>query len=298
MTEGFMIKARTVSAAMTAGQRARFDRDGYLVIPGALTASEVASYAAALDRAYAGEQEAGRTVPGGPMHLLSAVLHCPQAAGLIAHLRALPLVWSVLGWNIHIYHSHLDVHPPVRPAGARYRFEWHQDGGRQNREIETSPRPRMSVKLVYWLSDVSAPGRGNLTVVPGSHTRNWISGPPRRDVPWPEPDGAVPVLARPGDAVLFDRRLWHARSTNFSEITRKAIFFGYTYRWVAIRDDVTGLRASRLAGRLTPVQRQLLGLLDGDDGDHAWGHYPGRTPLYTELRDQGQLDPGWPPLRP
>ena len=62
-----MIKVRTVSAAMTAGQRARFDRDGYLVIPGALTASEVASYAAALDRAYAGEQEAGRTVPGGPM---------------------------------------------------------------------------------------------------------------------------------------------------------------------------------------------------------------------------------------
>ena len=43
-----------------------------------------------------------------------------------------------------------------------FRFDWHQDGGRQNREIKTAPRPRLSVKLAYWLSDVSEPGRGNL----------------------------------------------------------------------------------------------------------------------------------------
>jgi hypothetical protein len=23
-------------------------------------------------------------------------------------------VWPVLGWTIHIYHSHLDVHPPIQ----------------------------------------------------------------------------------------------------------------------------------------------------------------------------------------
>jgi hypothetical protein len=37
-------------------------------------------------------------------------------------------VWSLLGWNIHVYHSHLDVHPPL-PARRPFRFEWHQDGG-------------------------------------------------------------------------------------------------------------------------------------------------------------------------
>jgi hypothetical protein len=37
-------------------------------------------------------------------------------------------------------------------------------------------RPRLSVKLAYWLSDVSAPGRGNLKIVPGSHLTNWIGG--------------------------------------------------------------------------------------------------------------------------
>jgi len=49
-----------------------------------------------------------------------------------------------------------------------FRFEWHQDGGRQNREIETDPRPRLSVKLAYWLSDVSGPGRGIAADAAGS----------------------------------------------------------------------------------------------------------------------------------
>jgi ectoine hydroxylase-related dioxygenase (phytanoyl-CoA dioxygenase family) len=31
--------------------------------------------------------------------------------------------------------------------------------------------------------------------------------------------------------VLFDRRVWHARSVNRSNLTRKAVFFAYTYRW-------------------------------------------------------------------
>jgi hypothetical protein len=55
----------------------------------------------------------------------------------------------------------------------------YETGG--NREIETTPRPRLSVKLAYWLSDVSEPGRGNLKVVPGGHVVNRIDGPPRRD---------------------------------------------------------------------------------------------------------------------
>ena len=35
-----------------------------------------------------------------------------------------------------------------------------------------------------------------------------------------QPDGAVEVTARAGDALLFDRRLWHSASTNHSTSTR------------------------------------------------------------------------------
>jgi len=291
-----------VVTPMTPQQRAEFEQNGYLVVPGALSESEVAFYADAIDRVYAAEQAAGRLSADGAMHLLSAVTNCHDAAGLLDHPRTFPLVWSILGWNVHVYHSHLDVHPPIR-VPKPFRFEWHQDGGRQNREIESDPRPRLSVKLAFWLSDVSEPGRGNFKIVPGSHVQNWIDGPPRRDVEWPEPEGAIEVCVKPGDAVFFDRRLWHARSNNYSEVTRKAMFFGYTLRWIAIRDELEALHASPDFEDFTPVRKQLLGGIgrgiEGQiEGDHSWGHYPSTTPLHGFLSERGLLDPANPPLRP
>ena len=284
-------------APMTAEQRASFDRDGYLIIRGALGPDEVAAAREAIDGVHACMAKAGKVGLDGSMHLLSVVANCPELASLTDHPATFPYVWSTLGWNIHIYHSHLDVHPPVR-VPLPFRFDWHQDGGRQNREIETAPRPRLSVKLAYWLSDVSEPGRGNLKVVPGSHLVNWIDSPPRRDVQWPDPEGAFEVTAGPGDAVFFDRRIWHARSRNYSQHTRKAVFFGYTDRWAAIRDDIAPIRASGWPGQLPPVQQQLLGGAEDPGGDHAWGHDPATTPLYGWLKERGSLDPANPPLRP
>jgi ectoine hydroxylase len=280
------------SVAMTSEQRTRFEKDGYLVVPGVLDEEEVARYASAVDQVYDRQAQANGLGANGSLHMLSAVAQCPSLAPLLDHPNVFGLVWSMLGWNVHVYHSHLDVHPRVA-ADRPYRFEWHQDGGRQNRELETDPRPRMSVKLAYWLSDVSEPGRGNFKVVPGSHLTNWLDGPPRRDMPWPDPAGAIEVTAHPGDVVFFDRRIWHARSDNHSSFIRKAVFFGYTYRWIRSRDEIPTDDY-----RLTPVQRQLLGLLGPTDGDHAWGHEPSSVPLYELLRDTDKLDPGFAPLRP
>ena len=289
-------EASTTSADLAA-QRAEFDQNGFLIIPGALTPDEVDHYRSALDRVYKAAEASGQIQPGASLHQLSAVANCPEAIGLIDHPVTLPYIWSVLGWNVHVYHSHLDVHPPL-PTKRPFRFEWHQDGGRQNREIETDPRPRLSVKLAYWLSDVSEPGRGNFKVVPGSHLTNWISGPPRRDVDWPDPEGAIEVTANPGDVVVFDRRLWHARSDNYSDITRKAMFFGYTLRWIAIRDENDGIWSADWADQINPVQRQLLGGIRPGDGDHHWGHYPAETPLYGWLKERDLFDPANPPLKP
>jgi Phytanoyl-CoA dioxygenase (PhyH) len=284
-------------AAMTDAQREQFDRDGFIILRGLLSSDEVSYYAGVLDRVYEEQKAAGKLSPEGSLHMLSAVTSAPELRGLIDHPAAFPLVWSILGWNAHIYHSHLDVHPGIT-VEKPFRWEWHQDGGRQNREIEVSPRPRLSVKLGFWLSDVSETGRGNLMVIPGSHKTDWLPGPPARTVEWPTPEGAIEVQVGPGDVIFFDRRIWHGRSNNYSDVTRKVVFVGYTYRWIAIRDDVAHLPQEPWWADTNPVQRQLLGGVGVGDGDHHWGHYPEDTPLYVALRDGGHLTNDYPPLIP
>ena len=44
--------------------------------------------------------------------------------------------------------------------------------------------------------------------------------------------GVMPVCIKAGTAVLFDRRMWHRRGINTSAVTRRVLFFGYSYRWL------------------------------------------------------------------
>ena len=243
--------------ALAAGPHEVFERDGYVVLEGALSPDALARLTEAVDRVYRAEEP-----DGGPLHLLA---FCGREAAfleLLDHPTALPLVVDLLGSNIFMYHCHLDVHPPEFDTAARP-WMWHQDGGIVNRDLEGSPRPRLAVKLAYFLSDVSEPGRGNFVVLPGSHRSDAIHRPADDDNRLP---GAVPVLARAGDAVLFDRRLWHMRGPNASALTRKAVFFAYTFRWVRARDDLH-VRAD-LLHLITPVRAQLLGA--GDRAIDFW----------------------------
>jgi ectoine hydroxylase len=218
-----------------------FERDGYVVVENALDAGAIARLSEAIDRVWAEEQPEGKA-----LHLLGFLGRDPAFIELIDHPTTFPLVYGVLGWNIYVYHCHLDVNPPLREPP---RWRWHQDGGRQNLELE-SPRPRLSIKVAYFLTDVETPDEGALRVIPGSHLRDTLA----KDR---EPEEATPLLVSAGSAVVFDRRLWHARGDNVSERTRKALFYGYTYRWIRPRDDL-GLTAEQFAG-LDPVRRQLLG---------------------------------------
>jgi ectoine hydroxylase len=285
--------------SMTDEERATFDRDGILVVPGVLSESEIEVGRNAIQAAYERAQEPGGhgLNATGALHQLSAVTSVPELAYLIDHPKAFSYIWSLLGWNTHIYHSHVDVHPQIHEKQKDW-WHWHQDGGRQNREIETDPRPMFSVKLAYWFSDVSETGRGNFTVIPGSHKTNWLPGPPSRGVPWPVPEGATQITANPGDLVVFDRRIWHARSDNYSPFTRMGAFFGYTPRWIAGRDDVADLPQQEWFQGLNPVQQQLLGHAGDGSGDHAWGHFPETTPLYGALKERGLLDSSIPALIP
>jgi ectoine hydroxylase-related dioxygenase (phytanoyl-CoA dioxygenase family) len=251
-----MALSKTMSVAgLTAEQRETFEREGYLVVPGALDPEQVEGLTESVDRVWETNREGPPVAGAEALHLLGFCGSDRRFLEMLDHAATLPLVVDLLGWNIFMYHCHLDVHPPV--VGERPPvWMWHQDGGIQSRDIETDPRPRLSVKLAYFLTDLTEPGRGNFVVLPGSHLSNTLPRPAEGE-PIVDPADATPVLAAPGDAVLFDRRLWHRRSDNRSALTRKAVFYGYTYRWIRVRDDVAV--ASELQDAITPVRSQLLG---------------------------------------
>jgi ectoine hydroxylase len=233
--------------------RPLLDRDGLVAVPGALAPAEVERLRDAVDRVRCREAR-----NGDALHRLGFVGLDPAFLDLLDHPAALPLVTEVLGWNVYVYHCHLDVHPPVGHAAPAWR--WHQDGGRQNVELP-SPRPRLSLKVAWFLTDVPDADHGALRVLPGSHMRDTLPRPADGGV---DPPGAVPLTVSAGTAVVFDRRLWHARGDNRSEVTRIALFYAYTYRWIRARDELD--LAPGLLERLDPVKRQLLGAGTGPIG--------------------------------
>lgn len=232
---------------------ATFERDGYVLLEGALGAAEVERLKVAVDLTYSAElitRESAHT--DSPLHLLAFCGRDAAFLELLDHREILPLIVQLLGPNIFMHHCHLDVNPAEHDA--RQPWMWHQDGGIVNRDLETEPRPRLSVKVAWFLTDASEPDRGNFVVLPGSHHENAIDRPLDDDNGLP---GAIPILAKPGDALLFDRRLWHMRSPNRSQHTRKALFYAYTYRWIRARDDLHV--RPELLHLVTPVRAQLLG---------------------------------------
>jgi ectoine hydroxylase len=249
---GDRMDASSLEHRLTDSERAEFAEKGLLQVENALSPQQVSELTEVTDKLHESQLAAGKAKPDAAMFYPNFIPEHPLYTHLVDYDRVLPKVWGLLGWNISLYHAHLIVTPPSGKERTDATFGWHQDSGRVNRDITTHPRPMLSIKVAYFLSDVSEEGRGNFWVVPGGHVKDQIDIPDGTG----QPEGAVPVLAKPGTAVFFDRRLWHSASPNWSDVTRKVLFYGYGYRWIRTKDDMT---TSDLWPESDPIRRQLLG---------------------------------------
>lgn len=243
---------------LTSEERESFEANGYFVVPNALDKATVESLITAtdeLDRIHRPEYEARGLKPHQSLNVLDFMGKDERFLPLIDWPKTFMKVVDILGWHIQLYHSHIIVTPPLPQSvwNQTRRLGWHQDSGRINIDIESNPRPRISLKVGFFITDTRETDRGNFHVVPGSHLHNALDMP---DDPEADPPNAVPICTQPGDAVFFDRRLWHAAGRNTSAHTRKALFYGYSYRWLKPRDNMT---VSHYMEDADPVRRQLLG---------------------------------------
>ena len=240
---------------LTEAERLQFEQDGYFIVENALPEKKITVLSAAVNRVDAEY----RRERGLDAH--ARINHFDFAGSDEAFIeladwpRTFAKVWEILGWNIQIYHTHVAVTPPEPEDSPRdLQLGWHQDSGRLNFEMEYSPRPRISLKVAYFLTDCSATGRGNFHIIPGSHIRDSMEFP--GDKRSAAHENGIPVLAPRGSAVFFDRRLWHSASANFWTEPRRVLFYGYSYRWLRPRDDIS---VDRFRDNFDAIQHQLFG---------------------------------------
>lgn len=286
-----MLDERHLEHRLTAAEREQFEEEGYIVVESAIPPDIGAGVEEAVDYIWRNpplDDRDSRAIH--PKADVTRNFFFPnflwrdrRFLELLDWRTTFPKVWDILGWNIYSYHSHFIVTPPDVDEGKKPQtLGWHQDSGRANSELEGEPRARLSLKVAFWLSDISEPDKGGLWIVPGSHKKNRIERPAAGVS---QPEGAVPVLAKAGDAVLFDRRLFHARGLNLSEETRKVLFYGYGYRWIRPKDDMS--IPLGLMERVDPITRQLLGGCTSGNGYYSPNDED--VPLKAWLEEHGVI---------
>lgn len=205
-----------------------FDENGYIILKKKLDVDLLTDATKKVDEIWKTHKELHPSATS--LHMFNFVEQDEIFLQLMALKDTIIRIGQLLGPNIYVFHCHLDVNSPYEAGMPLKKLEWHRDSEIIEKDLNDFNTHMFSVKASFWLSDASQSGRGNMVVIPGSHKEDKLY-PPESAI-----ESAVELLVSPGDIVLFDRRIWHARSHNTSNITRKALFYGYSYRWLGSRD--------------------------------------------------------------
>ena len=179
-------------ATVTPEEVREFDELGCLVVEDALSTEKVARLVSALDNLTRHEPDR--------IHNTADILGLSdEFLDLIDLPTILPKIRLFLGDNIWVNHSHFNVNPPPTEPNenADIDYGWHRDGGAINEDVPP-PAPLLSIKVGFYLSDLSEPGCGQTYIIGGSH-KSGESLPDNHDLP----PTAVPICVKPGYSRYF-----------------------------------------------------------------------------------------------
>jgi phytanoyl-CoA hydroxylase len=159
-----------INALSPAEQRAAYEANGYLVFPELLDADELARLRQALAdvlRESEGLTQTNdkfsitQTDDGGysVRRIFEPIARHPAFHDLVLNPRILDVVENLIGPNIQLHHTKLNLKPP---SSREARFEWHQD-------YPFFPHTNFDLLAVMVYFDDSTEENGCLTIIPGSH---------------------------------------------------------------------------------------------------------------------------------
>ncbi len=266
-------------ADITQSERFFFETNGYLVLENFLNNDHVARLQTALDRTIVQrriQQQAG-IVHTGMTRLIGE-----QSTRIFYILDDNPLFLALLDWPPMMAYVRALLNPKphhhASDAIVEYASDladrgpgWHLDGHDNGYRNLGRPIPLLQLKLGYYLTDMTEPGQGNLTIVPGSHKATIEPAPAdlkRHDL-FP---GALEVCAPAGSAILFHNALWHTAGLFRKPESRRVIlYYAYEHPWMVASQEHWGYSKEFYNERLSPEQRKLFHGFVFDPPEARWG---------------------------
>jgi len=232
-----------------------FYRDGIALLPGTLTADEVA-HLRELGDLFIDHPETAPNGYAAPV-VNAMVLRCTQSmhrafCDMLVREPFLSLAEAVLGADCGFCGQNI-----IRSDTGTGISTWHVDDILEFPLPPEVPRHDARARMpVFWfsfqiaLSDIESQDKGPTEVVLGSH----YSGrqPPKEGAFEFEGRGPTPVLCKAGDVFMFNHQLWHRGSVNHSTQRRYLMQNQYCKAWGPYRfastDAVCKLGAELLVG--------------------------------------------------
>jgi len=210
---------------MTDHERYLFDLQGFIIVPNALSADEVAELNAIMDEHIAQECSADMRT-----HRFVGLLHWGKAyRRLIDHPNVAPYLEEILGAQFRLDHDYADVIRAGKgPIGTTLHggaapfnpvFYYHVTNGRMFNGL---------VAVAFNLKDVN-PGDGGFAAVPGSHKSNFPFPPAWKEL---ETDNVPTCIQRvtgaAGTAIIFTEALTHGTLPWRGTHERRTLFYKYS----------------------------------------------------------------------
>ncbi|MBM3281096.1 MAG: phytanoyl-CoA dioxygenase family protein [Candidatus Handelsmanbacteria bacterium] len=188
----------------------------------------------------------------------------PVFMKIVEHPGMLPLVVDLMGFDIQLRTSHMDVRPP-QPASIAEKtlgspesfFPWHADQPDYGWPLVSGSTPFMEMKISYYLTYLTQRHSGAICVVRGSHhTPPWLGGDQNNGA---DLERMAEVIVRPGTALVWHTAMWDCVTSNLSGDARKCLYYGYHPRWIRLADFEH--QEPQVVAGCTPIQLHLLGEL-------------------------------------
>ncbi|MEN3271682.1 MAG: hypothetical protein V7636_443 [Actinomycetota bacterium] len=237
-----MVHVTTTTIDLQAAKQ-RLDEDGYVLVPDALSADQLAAVRERLvGQAELERREGWAATYGESQGVLNLLAKGPEFSELALHRPVLDLIEHLLGKDVLL--SSITAHI-LGPGNERQMI--HAD-----QAMVPAPWPAVWVANVAWILDDFTADNGATLIVPGSHTAGTNPAPG-------EIDKSVPVVGPAGSAMVFDGRLWHAAGKNETDAKRHAIFAYYCAPFLRQQEN-TYLSLDRDFVKAAPDElRKLLG---------------------------------------